>query len=193
MSDETGDRALMLRFQSAGDFAAFEELFRRHRDGLFGFLVRLAIDRQIAEEVSQRVWLKLVELARRGGYRPDSKARFRTFLFTLARNEYIDQYVRKHEVARTEPLSAAQEEAPGDARNGKDEMFRLQLREHIDDALATLPFEQREVITLWAAEYTIEQMVAMTGAPRDTVLSRKKYALQKLRRYFESIGVGRDG
>lgn len=194
MNDGAGDRALMLSFQADGDIAAFEDLFDRHRDGLFGFLVRLAGDRQVADEVSQRTWLKLVELARRGGYRSNSAASFRTFLFTLARNEYIDQYVRKHEVSRTESLEAAPDKPSFDTQlDAQDETFRSQLRKHIDGALATLPFEQREVITLWAAEHTIEQMIVMTGAPRDTVLSRKKYALKKLRRYFESLGVNRDG
>ena len=193
MTDDMGDKELMMRFQEDGTYDAFERLFHRHRDGLFGFLLRLSGNDKTAEEVSQAAWLKLLELARRGGYRSDTSASFRTFLFTLARNEYIDQHVRKHDVARTESLEGNPGVEPSsDLPNGLTQTLTGQLRRHIDAALATLPFEQREVITLWAAEFTIEQMAAATGAPRDTVLSRKKYALKKLRQYFDDLGVHRD-
>ena len=48
-------------------------------------------------------------------------------------------------------------------------------------ALQRLPFEQRQVVALWADGMRIGAIAALTAAPRDTVLSRKKYALAQLR------------
>jgi DNA-directed RNA polymerase specialized sigma24 family protein len=48
-------------------------------------------------------------------------------------------------------------------------------------ALRRLPLEQRQVVVLWADGMRIGAIAALTAAPRDTVLSRKKYALAKLR------------
>lgn len=180
----------MLRFQDDGDYAAFEELFRRHKDAFVSFLWHLAGDEARAEEISQAAWLKLIELARGRRYRPSSRASFRTYLFTLGRNYYIDQYLRRHEVTRTESLEAREHclavPAGGDPA---DDALAAQLAEHIDQALRTLPFEQREVIALWAVDVSIDDMVRIIGAPRETILSRKRYSLKKLRRFFEQAGV----
>jgi RNA polymerase sigma-70 factor (ECF subfamily) len=104
MLEDQDDRALMQRFQDAHDQAAFAELFARNRDPLFRFLVRMSGSEQVAEDLSQHAWMRLIELARARRYDPGSQASFRTFLFTLARNRYIDEHVRKLEATMTEPL-----------------------------------------------------------------------------------------
>lgn len=190
MKHRPSDETLMLRFQDDGDYEAFEELFRRHKHALLSFLWRLSADETQAEEVSQAAWLKLIEQARDRRYRPSSRASFRTYLFTLGRNHYIDEYVRKHEVTRTESLEARGIDPPGSVeRDPADDALAAQLAGHVDQALKALPFEQREVIAMWVAEMSIEDMAKIIGAPRDTVLSRKKYSLKKLRRFFEQMGI----
>lgn len=180
----------MLRFQDDGDYEAFDELFRRHKNAFVSFLWRLSGNETQAEEVSQAAWLKLIEQARERRYRASSGASFRTYLFTLGRNHYIDQYLRRHEETRTESLEArAHHDTVVAGDNPADEALAAQLAGHVDRALRSLPFEQREVIAMWAAEMSIEEMTRTIGAPRDTVLSRKKYSLKKLRRFFEQLDV----
>lgn len=180
----------MLRFQEDGDYSAFEELFRRHKDAFVAFLTRLSGERMVAEDVSQQVWLKLIDVARSGGY--SAGARFRTYLYTLGRNRYIDEHHRKHAASRTERWD---EEDTADAAAGRgradlpDEAQREALGSALDAALRKLPLEQREVIALWSNGASIELMTSVTGAPRETVLSRRKYALRKLRRSLTQAGI----
>jgi RNA polymerase sigma-70 factor, ECF subfamily len=183
--DAADDADLMLRFQRTQDHAAFERLLLRHKDGLLRFLVRLTGERAMAEDASQQTWLKVIDVARQGAYDAESGSTFRTWLFTLARNHFIDEYRRKAEHARRAPLEpgvhdevAARLATPP---NPSDVLQEKQLAEQLHRALLCLPFEQREVIALWAAGFDLETMVAMIGAPRDTLLSRKKYALARLR------------
>ena len=61
---DANDHELMLSFQQEGDLAAFEELFRRHKDMLLRFLIRLSANHAIAEDVSQQAWLKAIDVAR---------------------------------------------------------------------------------------------------------------------------------
>lgn len=68
----------------AGTPGAFEQAYRDHRVAVFGFLVRLSQDRNVAADLFQNTWLKLVRHAAR--LRPDT--RLRSWLFTVARNEY---------------------------------------------------------------------------------------------------------
>lgn len=183
--DAGSDIKLMLRFQEEGDYDAFAALYSRHKDALFAFLMSLAGNRTIAEDVSQHAWLRLIEAARRNQYTARSDVAFQTYLFTLARNYFVDQYRRKFDAVRTDPLDEALLEEQGDADlNGADPLARIdqaQLSHELRKALDILPFEQREVVTLWAQGFDVESMAALIGAPRDTVLSRKKYALARLK------------
>lgn len=176
------DAVLMARFQRQGDLGAFEELFRRHKKALLAFVCRIAGDRSVAEDVSQQTWLKVIDAARAGAFAAQTGAAFRTWLCTLARNHYIDHYQRKAAVVRTVELP---EELPEPGCGGaEDPLVALEAKElavRLDRALRDLPFEQREVIALWAAGMELEAMQTLIGAPRDTILSRKKYALAKLR------------
>jgi RNA polymerase sigma-70 factor (ECF subfamily) len=183
--DAADDADLMLSFQRARDYSAFERLFVRHKDGLLRFLVRLTGEPAMAEDASQHTWLKVIDVARQGAFEARSGVTFRTWLFTLARNHFIDEYQRKAAYARRVPLPA---ELPEEASlphaaqpTPLDILQEKQLSEHLNRALRRLPFEQREVIALWAAGVELDTMASMIGAPRDTILSRKKYALAKLR------------
>jgi RNA polymerase sigma-70 factor (ECF subfamily) len=183
-----GDDELMFRFQRDHDYTAFEELFGRHKDVLLRFLARLLGDIATAHDASQQTWLKVIEVARRQDYLAQSDARFRTWLLTLARNHVIDEYQRKFAATRTVALTDELRERSIDgpsagqaAPDPLDDANRQQIAQRLTDAIQALPLEQREVIALWIAEVEPAAIAEITGAPRDTVLSRKKYALAKLR------------
>jgi RNA polymerase sigma factor (sigma-70 family) len=190
MGAADSDDELMFRFQRDHDYPAFEELFGRHKDVLLRFLARLLGDVGAAHDASQQTWLKVIEVAGRREYSAQTDARFRTWLLTLARNHAIDEYQRKFAVTRTIALTdklrershngpiAGQSPAPDPLEDTHD----WQVAQRLHEAIRELPLEQREVIALWAVEIEPAEIAAITGAPRDTVLSRKKYAFAKLRR-----------
>ena len=175
---ERSDADLMLSFQRERNYAAFEELFGRHKDALFRYLLRLAGHRPTAEDASQQTWLKVIDVARAGGYEERPAVAFRTWIFTLARNHFIDHYKRSFAETRSVPLPD-DDDSPG---SGPPDLIETaETNRELRRAMLTLPFEQRDVLSLWAAGVEIDHIAAMTGAPRETVLSRKKYAISKLR------------
>jgi RNA polymerase sigma-70 factor, ECF subfamily len=191
---ETDDE-LMIRFQHRRDFAAFEQLFLRHKDVLLRFLVRLVRTRASAEDASQHTWLKVIEVARKGAYALGQGAAFRTWLFAMARNHVIDEHHRKLAATHTVLLSDSCNneawhcvpEVNGASPDPAVEVGRGELIERIQHALARLPFEQREVIALWISGIDPMDIASMTNAPRETVLSRKKYAIAKLRKSLHAV------
>ncbi|HEU4781201.1 MAG TPA: sigma-70 family RNA polymerase sigma factor [Steroidobacteraceae bacterium] len=188
--DESGDHALMQQFQDSGDGAAFRTLFLRHKDPLLAFLLRLSGRNDVAEDVSQQAWLKLLEVARRRGYRASEVASFRTFLFTLARNYYVDKHLRAHQATRVNPLSELHEQTlPAMNQSPEDTAVARQLGSALELALRDLPHEQREVAALWSVGFEIDVIATVVGAPRDSVISRKKYALSKLRHALGRQGI----
>ncbi len=183
MPDETDER-LMQRFQR-GDARAFEVLVRRHRSPVFSFLVRLTADRGRAEDLCQETFMRVV----RGAAGWEERARFRTWLYAMARNLAVDE-ARRLAFRRTGPLEEARGEAdavdpPPDAAAGA-----ALLRPHLEAALAALPPEQREVFLLREhAGLRFAEIAAATGAQENTVKSRMRYALEGLRARLRELGV----
>src|SRR5258708_32371307 len=86
MPQERTDEELLAAYQQ-GDVGAFELLLRRHRAPLFTFLLRMLGDREKAEDLAQETFLRIVK----GAQAWEQRARFRTWLFTIARNLCVDQ------------------------------------------------------------------------------------------------------
>ena len=101
--DDDGD--LMQRY-ARGDMHAFETLYGRHRAALYRYLARHTRNTETANDLFQEVWSKVIVSRER--YEP--RAQFRTFLFRIAHNCFID-YCRRSAV-RTES-SGAQDDWEG--------------------------------------------------------------------------------
>jgi RNA polymerase sigma-70 factor (ECF subfamily) len=184
------DRALMLEFQERGEVAAFEELFRRHRVPLYRYMRGLSRSAEIAEDTSQRAWLKVIEVARAARYNAISQSSFKTWLYTLARNQYIDHYLRAH--ARSRTVSNSEDllmDAFEDANTVDAKVDLERLAGTLERVIALLPVEQREVVVLWAQGHELTVIAQIVGVPWETVVSRKKYAFAKLRAALETAGV----
>lgn len=180
---ESDDQALMLRFQEQGDVHAFEELFTRHKNGLYRFVLKLSLNAAVAEDISQHTWMRLIEVAEAGRYRASGEATFRTYLYTLARNRYFDEYRRDHETARADPLEATERNPHDELPETPEQAFaRQQGSDRLSRALRELPPDQREVVVLWMHGLDLVEVARITGASWHTVVSRKRYALAKLKR-----------
>lgn len=158
---------------AGGDAAAFETLYRRHKDALYRYLLRGTASPDLAAELFQDVWKNLIQARMR--YRPD--APFGAWLFRMAHNRLMDHFRAQRPTSEVpEDLPAPESERPDEMTSRRFEAARL-LR-----ALALLPAEQREVIVLREErELTLEQIAEIQGVGRETVKSRLRYALAKLR------------
>jgi RNA polymerase sigma factor (sigma-70 family) len=171
---------------------ALGDLYSRYNDMLVQYLRRHTRCRETAADLAQHLWLKLLDWTQRGRFMPSDSAGVRAFLFASARNLYLDECVRKRTVARTsrQPHDQLERELAerGSSNPQPDALVAAQQADAmVGHALATLPSCQREVVRLWMDETSIAHMVAATQAPRDTVLSRKKYGFRKLRQALECL------
>ncbi len=191
LDQQRSDEALLHRCATRLDRDAFAVVYERHRQRFYQFLLKLSADPRIAEDVSQQCWLKLLEsFSGTPVYQPSKHARFTTFLYTLGRNLYIDQFVRRHDHSRCQSL----EHTPA-AQNRLSEhcvqsaTHEQQLEQHTTSALRQLPVEQREVVSLWACGFSARSIAAIAGVPVNTVHSRKRYAIARLRELFAQSGL----
>jgi RNA polymerase sigma-70 factor (ECF subfamily) len=174
------DAQLMLAYAS-GEMRAFETLYSRHRAALYRYLVRQSRDGEIANDLFQEVWSRVI--ANRARYEP--RAKFRTFLFTLAYNCFIDHCRR----VKARPAGTGIEDAdaadllPAD-EDGRPEavLERDECSQRYRAALATLPPEQRDVYLLHEeSDLSLEEIARVTGVGAETAKSRLRYAVGKLK------------
>ena len=174
---DDSDEALMLAY-AAGDAAAFGQLYARHRGRLYRYLLRQLRDNALADEFFQDVWQKVV--GARAGWRPD--ASFATWLYTIAHHRLGDHWRSlKHRPAA--PHDAEERLARvADPETPERVLSEFERRRQLQLALDALPEEQREVLLLrLEQELTLEEIGRITGVGRETVKSRLRYAMDKLR------------
>ena len=170
------DEALMERFRE-GHCPAFEVLYQRHRRPLFRFIYRSVGSEALAEELFQDVWTRLIDA--RARYRVT--ARFQTYLYRVASNRVID-HVRS--LKAEEPWN--DEFAGHSSTTSRDEpsahIDRDAALEALKQAIAELPLEQRTAFVLKTEQnLSLEQIAAISGVGRETIKSRLRYAMNKLR------------
>ena len=175
---EAGDEQLMLAYRE-GDAGAFEELYRRHKGGLFRFVLRSVRERAVAEELYQEIWMRAIEA--RGRY--EVQAKFGTWLYTIAHNRLVDhwrkrglQLVSLDQAEATAELPAGLDAEPERIAEAKQGLARFA------SALAALPPAQREAFLLHhEAEMSVAEIARATGSNEEAAKSRLRYATAKLK------------
>lgn len=189
VDDERSDEVLMLAFRD-GETGAFAFLVRRHQRGLYNFLLRSVGDRGRAEELLQDVFVRVI----RSKHRYQQTAKFSTWVYKIARNITIDES-RRAKFRRHASLDAKRGRSR-DGNEGRALVDRLAadeigtdaaaeaptIRNRIASAVAELPEEQRVVFLMRQLKgMSFKQIGEIVGAPENTVKSRMRYALEKLR------------
>ncbi|RDZ27973.1 RNA polymerase sigma factor [Lysobacter silvisoli] len=174
---DASDDVLMLAW-TAGDTVAFETLYARHRGPLYRFMLRQVRDSALADEFFQDVWQRVI--AARHGWKPD--AAFTTWLYRIAHNRLNDHWrALKHRPAAPEDGDERAARVP-DPTTPERELSEFEQRRRLQRAIEELPEEQREVVILrLEQELSLEEIGEITGAGRETVKSRLRYAMDKLR------------
>ncbi len=174
-TDDDGE--LMLRYVR-GDMRAFEMLYRKFRGPLYRYLSRHTRDSELANDLFQEVWSKLI--ASRDRYEP--RAKFSTFIYRIAHNCFIDHY-RRASTRFEKGDDPGELQMPAPRTDHPDERAQYaQTLESYRAALSALPAEQRDVFLLYEESgLSLEEIGAITGVGMETAKSRLRYAVSKLR------------
>ena len=169
-----------------------DHLIELYQHRLLRYLLFLTGKREVAEDLFQETWIRV--LMRGGQY--NGKARFDTWLFTIARNLVID-LSRKRTMASLDEMSEA---------NGADRPFEIAMdapspleqfearedRAEVGEVLLKLDSSYREVLVLrFYEELSLEEIAGVTRAPLSTVKSRLYRGLAALRPEVEKIRAAR--
>jgi len=181
-----------LKQQEAG---LLDQLIVRYQHRLLRYLLYLTSSRELAEDLFQEVWIRV--LVRGGQF--NGKARFDTWLFTIARNLVID-FRRKRTTASLDELfeGANDDDRPmsfevsGTQPTPFENFASLENRQRIADALLQVDTLYREVLVLrFHEEMSLQEIATVTRAPLSTVKSRLYRGLAAVKPKLESSSIPR--
>lgn len=180
--DQDLDSSLVSRLQ-AGDATAFDEVHGQLNARLFSFLLRLSRRRDVAEDLLEETWLRLVTHAKR--LRPDT--RLAPWLFTVARNLYVS-YQRSRMLEDTHASSLIGLWPCGSTRPSPfEETATNETERRVEAALAALPAAYREVLLLIGVEgLRPVDAAAVCGISPEALRQRLSRARALLTRHLEA-------
>lgn len=179
MDTSLSDEQLMLAYAN-GDAASFEILYQKHKGPVYRYMLNLCRNEAIAEELYQEVWMKLIKV--RESYQ--IKAKFTTYLYKLAHNQFIDHY-RKQNVRIVEDQSVEIDDVESDKLSINNPEKQTQTKQAINklsELLDALPNEQREIFLLREETgMSVPEIAETLGINQEAAKSRLRYAISKLR------------
>jgi RNA polymerase sigma factor (sigma-70 family) len=168
--------ARIVAIAASADMVAFEALFRDVSPRLRAYLIKMTRDGQLAEDLLQETMLAIW---RKAGQFDPSRGPASAWMFTIARNTWIDAWRRQRrpEIDPDDPALASEPEpdAPRQMETRED-------RDAVRRALDRLPQEQIDIIRMSFFEEASHSVIAARlGLPIGTVKSRIRLAFGRLR------------
>lgn len=191
---------VLLNLIAQQDRAAFEELYLRHSQIVFNLIVRIVRDRSIADEILQESFWQAWKKA--GDYRGTGAGA--AWLYRIARNKSLDVMRKEKRVAEHGAVEnqidddsylpmvvATSDSVPGGTSAVERQVAQRLDQQHLRDALATIPDEQRRCLELAYFEgYSQSQISKELDVALGTVKTRVRIGLEKLEHILRSAGYG---
>lgn len=164
---------------SAGDRTAAAELLRHHQPSLRAYLHRLSGRTDIAEDICQEAFVRVLANL----HRFDDRFRFSTWLFTIAKRLYVNAKQKHAPVYNSEALGWRASADTGPGRSASAGEVAGHVKDALQDALMELGEVQREIIVLFhQLDWPIATIAAHMEMPEGTVKSHLHRSRQKLRK-----------
>jgi RNA polymerase sigma-70 factor (ECF subfamily) len=188
------DAVLMLRVKR-GDRAAFTELVEKYKQPVMNLVYRTLYDEAEAEDLAQTVFLQVYKSANRY----ESRAKFSTWLFTIARNLCLNEIRRRsrHPADSLDQAHAEHDDQPRQQFEDKsnvappEKLLQGELAQKIEEALAGLPESQRTAILLCRQEeLSYEEIAEILGcslsATKSLIHRGRETLKEKLKPYLRT-------
>jgi len=173
-----------------GNDKCFEVLLTRHKEKIYTSIYLFVKDHDLAEDIFQEVFIKIIDTLRRGKYNHEGK--FLQWAMRISYNLCVDYFRRSKRRTKVSPSETFD---IFDVLEVKDDnmettMMKNQTYTAIRNLVDKLPPEQREVVILrHYADMSFKEIAALTRVSINTALGRMRYALINIRKMMEESNV----
>ena len=174
-----------------GDAEAFDCLLARHQDRLFQHIFYAVHDEDLANDIFQETFVKVILSLRKGNY--VEQGQFFAWLSRIAHNLVLDHFkTQRGQCSYDEDGQEFADETTSQLAcvGREEEMIRLESIEMVQKWITLLPDEQREVVKMrFYQEIPFKEIAEKTGVGISTSLARMRYALLNLRKMATRAGM----
>jgi RNA polymerase sigma-70 factor (ECF subfamily) len=161
-------------------------LIERHKLKIYNFIYSKVFDRDIAEDIFQDTFIKVIKTLRKGAYQEEGK--FLPWVMRISHNLVIDHFRKNNRI----PIFESKDEFDifqiigDDAPNIESNMIDRQVVEDLQKLIIELPDDQREVLTMRLyKDMSFKEIAETTGVSINTALGRMRYAVINIRKLIE--------
>lgn len=183
MSEIINDKELVQRYQN-GDVASFQLLVNRYQDKVFSYILMLVKDKQLADDLFQDTFLKIIRTLKAGAYQEEGK--FIQFAMRIAHNLVIDHYRKESRMQMVDQTKDDYDLIDNTRMSDpsvEEKMVTEQIYSDLRSMIEFLPEEQREVLQMrMYADMSFKEIADATNVSINTALGRMRYAIINLRK-----------
>lgn len=176
----------LIRDYLDGNENALGALINRHQHRIYSFIFSKVFDRDIAEDIFQDTFIKVIRTLKRGKYNEEGK--FLPWVMRIAHNLVIDHFRRNKRMPKFDNngdfniFSVLSDEG----LNAEKQLIKDQIESDVQELIKELPEDQLEVLTMRIyKDMSFKEISERTGVSINTALGRMRYALINLRKIIE--------
>ena len=182
--------AQLIRDYVSGNENALAVLIERHKHKIFGFIISKIQDRDLAEDVFQDTFIKVIRTLKRGKYNEEGK--FLPWVMRIAHNLVIDHFRKNNRMPKFDTKSDFDifSVIKDENLNIESSIIKNQIESDVASLIYELPDDQREVLEMRIyKEYSFKEIAYKTDVSINTALGRMRYALINLRKIIEERNI----
>ena len=181
----SSDQELISRYLK-GDELALELLITRHKEKVYSYICMLVKDRQLAEDIFQDAFIKVVKTLKMGRYNEEGK--FLPWVMRISHNLVVDNFRKAKRMPTVDGgenfdiFDTIKREDP----NVEENMVTNQIYGDVRNLIELLPDEQKMVLKMrHYNDMSFKEIAEETNVSINTALGRMRYALINLRKLIE--------
>lgn len=178
--------AVLVKNYISGDENALATLVTRHQSKIYGFIYSKVTDRDIADDIFQDTFIKVIKTLKSNSYNEEGK--FLPWVMRISHNLIVDHFRRNKKM----PMLRETEEfsifsiITDNSPNVENRIITEQVENDLQRLIGELPDDQREVLQMRIyQDLSFKEIADMTGVSINTALGRMRYALMNLRKVIE--------
>ncbi|TDN89258.1 RNA polymerase ECF family sigma subunit [Salegentibacter sp. 24] len=178
--------AVLVREYMQGNETALSKLINRHHHRIYSFIFSKVFDRDVAEDIFQDTFIKVINTLKRGKYNEEGK--FLPWVMRIAHNLVIDHFRRNKRMPKFDnsgDFNIFSVLSDSDL-NVETQIIKDQIENDVKELIKELPEDQLEVLTMRIyKDMSFKEISERTGVSINTALGRMRYALINLRKIIE--------
>jgi len=184
------DDSILVRDYISGDEKALEILIKRHNQRITSFIYSKVLDRDIAEDIFQDTFIKVIKTLKKGTYSEEGK--FLPWVMRIAHNLIIDFFRKNKRLPKFEGSDDFNifSVISDDKLNAEKQIIKDQIDSNLELLIEELPDDQKEVLVMRIyKDMSFKEISENTGVSINTALGRMRYALINLRKIIDKHNI----